>query len=44
MNSSSELSKDKIESKDLLKNIKSDYFLQILFNNLMKIKLLDIIK
>ena len=49
MNSSSELSKEKtesnkIESKDIFKNLKSDYFLQKLFNNLLKKKSLDIIK
>ena len=49
MNSSSGLSKvktesDKIESKDIFKNLKSDYFLQKLFNNLMKKKSFDIIK
>ena len=49
MNSSSELSKEKkgsnkIESKDLIKNIKSRYILQLLFNNLLKKKTLDIIK
>ena len=41
MNPSNELSKDKtesnkIESKDLLKNLKNDYFLQKLFHNLLK--------
>ena len=41
MNSSSELNK---ESKNLFNNLKSDYFLQLLFTNLMKKKLLDIIK
>ena len=49
MNSSIELSKEKAglnkkESKDILKKLKSDYFLLILFNNLLKRKLLDIIK
>ena len=49
MNSSDELSKDKKElNKKKLKNIftdlKSDYFLQKLFNNLSKKKSLDIIK
>ena len=49
MNSSSGLSKvktesDKIESKDIFKNLKSDYFLQKLFHNLLKKKSLDIIK
>ena len=33
MNSSSELNK---ESKNIFKNLKSDYFLQLLFDNLMK--------
>ena len=42
MNSS--LNKDKIESKDILKNLKNDYFLQKLFNHLLKMKSLDIIK
>ena len=41
MNSSSELSK---ESKNIFKNLKSDYFLKLLANNLMKKKFLDIIK
>jgi len=41
MNSSSELNK---ESKNIFKNLKSDYFLQLLFNNLVKKKSLDIIK
>ena len=41
MESSSELSK---ESKNIFKNLKSDFFLQLLFNNLIKKKLLDIIK
>ena len=49
MNSSSELSKEKsesnkIESKDIFKNLKNDYFLQKLFYNLLKKKSLDIIK
>ena len=49
MNSTNELSKDKtesnqIESKDILKNVKSDYILQIFFNYLSKKKILDIIK
>ena len=49
MNSSSELNKEKtelskIETKEILKNLKSDYFLQKLFNNLLKKKSLDIIK
>ena len=41
MNSSNELNK---WSKNILNNLKSDYFLQLLFNNLMKKKSLDIIK
>ena len=49
MNSNSELSKDKkelnqIESKDIFKNLKNDYFLQKLFNNLLKKKSLEIVK
>ena len=49
MNSSSEFNKEKTglnqkESNDILKNIKSKYILQKLFNNLSKKKLLDIIK
>ena len=49
MNSTSELSKGKakinqIESKNIFKNPKNDYFPQKLFNNLMRKKLLDIIK
>ena len=49
MNNSNELSKEKTglnkkESKDKLKKLKSDYFLQLLFNNLFKKKSLDIIK
>ena len=49
MNPSNELSKEKtesnkIESKDILKNLKNDYFLQKLFHNLLKKKSLDIIK
>ena len=49
MNSSSELSKEKkdsnkIESKDIFKNLKNDYFLQKLFHILLKKKSLDIIK
>ena len=49
MNSSNELSKEKkgsnkIESKDIFKNLKNDYFLQKLFYNLLKKKSLDIIK
>ena len=49
MNSSSELNKEKtesnkIESKDIFKNSKNDFFLQKLFNHLLKKKILDIIK
>jgi len=49
MNSSDALSKEKmkvnkIESKDIFKNLKSNYILKKLFNNLMKKKKLDIIK
>ena len=49
MKSSSELSKEKIrlnkkDTKDILKKLKSDYFLLILFNNLFKKKSLEIIK
>ena len=49
MNSTSELSKEKtvsnkIESKDLFKNLKSNYIFKKLFHNLLKKKSLDIIK
>ena len=44
MNSSSELIKEKPESKDIFKNIKSDYILKKLFYYLLKNKSLDIIK
>ena len=49
MNSICELNKDKrelnkIEIKDIYKNLKNDYFLRKVFNNLMKKKSLDIIK
>ena len=49
MNSTSELAKakrelNKIELKDIFKNLKNDYFLQNVFNNLIKKKSLDIIK
>ena len=49
MNSTSELNKDKTElnrvnSKDIFKKLKSDYFLQKLFNNLLKKKILDLVK
>ena len=49
MDSSKVLSKEKIEvnelkSKDLFENLKSDYFLKKIFNNILKKKTLDIIK
>ena len=46
MNSSSQgkTESNKIESKNIFKNLKNDYFLQKLFCNLMKKKSLDIIK
>ena len=44
MNSSNELSQGRTESKDIFKNLKNDYFLQNVFNNLLKKKSLDIIK
>ena len=49
MNSGCLITKEKmklnqIKSKDLLENLKNDYFLQILFNNLLKNKSLEIIK
>ena len=47
MNSFNEIDKtelNKIEAKNIFKKLKSDYFLQILFNNLLKKKSLDIIK
>ena len=49
MNSTSEIKKkktvsNKIESKDIFKNLKNDYFLQKLFHILLKKKSLDIIK
>ena len=44
MNPSNELNKEKTESKDIFKNLKSDFFLQKLFYNLLKKKSLDIIK
>ena len=49
MNSSSELNKEKtesnkIESKDIFKNLKNDFFLQKLFNHLLNKKILEIIK
>ena len=46
MNSSSQgkTESNNIESKDIFKNLKNDYFLKKLFNNLLKKKMLDIIK
>ena len=49
MNPSNDLSSEKsdsnkVESKDIFKNLKSDYFLQKLFDNLQKKKSLDITK
>ena len=44
MNSSNELIKEKKESKDLVKNLKSKYILQKLFKYLLKKKLLEIKK
>ena len=49
MNPSNELSNkktesNKVESKDIFQNLKSDFFLQKLFYNLLKKKSLDIIK
>ena len=49
MNLSNKLSNEKkesnkIESKDIFKNLKNDYFLQKLFYNLLKKKSLNIIK
>ena len=49
MDSFNILNKEKIEankmkSKDIFENLKSDYFLQKLFNILLKKKSLDIIK
>ena len=44
MNSLNELNKEKIESKNIFNNLKSDFFLQLLFNNLMKKKILNVIK
>ena len=44
MNPSNGLSNEKTESKDIFKNLKSDYFLQKLFYYLLKKKSLDIIK
>ena len=47
MNLSNKLSNEKkesnkVESKDIFKNLKSDFFLQKLFYNLLKKKSLDI--
>ena len=49
MNSTNVLNKEKTElnkkkSKDLFKNLKSDYFLQILFGHLLKKKSLNMVK
>ena len=49
MNSISKLSQDKteinkIESKDIFKNLKSNYILEKIFKNLLKNKLLDIVR
>ena len=44
MNSSNELRKEKAGSKNIFRKLKSDYFLQKLFNILLKIKSLYIIK
>ena len=49
MNPSNEISNEKtelnkVESKNVFKNLKSDFFLQKLFYNLLKKKSLDIIK
>ena len=44
MKYSYELNKEKIESKYIFKNLKSDYFLKLLFNNILKKKSLYIIK
>ena len=44
MNSSNELGKEKTESKNIFKNLKSAHFLLKLFDNLLKKKSLDIIK
>ncbi len=35
---------NKVESKHIFKNLKSDFFLQKIFYNLLKMKTLDIIK
>ena len=44
MNPFNELSNAKTESKDIFKNLKSDFFLRKLFNNLLRKKSLNIIK
>jgi len=47
MNSFNEMDKtelNKIEAKNIFQKLKSDYFLQILFNKLLKKKSLEIIK
>ena len=49
MNSPSEVNKEKVKldktiSKDIFKNLKNDYFLQILFNHLLKKRSLKIMK
>ena len=44
MKSSNKTSKEKTESKNKFRKLKNDYFLQKLFNNLLKKKLLNIIK
>ena len=44
MNSSNAMNKEQLKSKDIFKNLKSDYFLQKLFNNLLKKKILDVVK
>jgi len=44
MNSSSEMNKNKNKSKNIFKNLKNDYFLRNVFNNLLEKRSLDIIK
>ena len=44
MNCSNELNKEKTRAKNIFRKLKSDYFLQKLFNILLKNKSLDIIK
>ena len=47
MISPKKLSKEKVKlmkKKDIFENLKIDYFLQKIFNNLMKKKTIDIIK